>query len=69
MTATQELPRVDLARACPKCGGTVVVARWQPRKEARSYWDYDPSWPDEEFMLRVCQTCGYTWREACADAS
>jgi hypothetical protein len=59
------LPKVDFKRACSKCGGTAVLARWQPPKNARSYWDFKPDWPDEEFIERTCQSCGYKWAEAC----
>ena len=61
------LDKVDISRACPKCGGD-AIARWLPAKSARTYYDFDPEWPNEEFMLRICQICGFRWCEACADA-
>jgi hypothetical protein len=58
------ISQVDLKRCCLKCGGD-AIARYRPAKSARGYWDYKADWPDEEFIERICQTCGYAWHEAC----
>jgi predicted nucleic-acid-binding Zn-ribbon protein len=58
------MEKVNMERRCSKCGGH-ALARWESAKDSRGYWSYKPDWPDEEFILRICQTCGYEWAEEC----
>ena len=59
--------KVNFEAPCQKCGTKGAIARWMSAKKDRDYWDYQPDWPDEEFILRACQTCGFKWNEACIE--
>ena len=48
---------------CVKCG----CSEWPYGKASPGFkcrYRYDSS---HEWMVRECETCGYTWEEACAD--
>jgi hypothetical protein len=67
MSMELTLVKVDVERRCSKCGGK-ALARWHPAKQDRvrgNFYFHGDECPDEEFMERICQTCGYTWLEAC----
>jgi len=47
----RELPKFSGPSAhCQKCGSRGARTIWQGPRET-------------EYMLRVCQTCGYSWKE------
>lgn len=62
--------------SCSKCGGAEIKTRYH---DGESYWGdgrtcaygsaaYPTAHAQGEHLHRTCETCGFDWTEACADA-
>ena len=56
--------------SCSKCGSADVRSLYLPHIDQDVGWydrKYRPvgKWPEEEFIRRTCNSCGYAWPEAC----
>lgn len=73
MSETAAKPFNERGR-CSKCGGRNVMSKYQPPIEQDPLWyarKYEPvgKWPEEEFIKRTCQRCGYDWPETTQPSS
>lgn len=65
----------DPADPCQKCGSELVTRTWigagphrdGPGLDLMAFHLYLGPWPTGEFLLCLCQGCGYGWAAACLD--
>jgi predicted nucleic-acid-binding Zn-ribbon protein len=58
----EKLPKFSWYSRCAKCGNE---PRFDISETAET--EYRSPTPKDEYLLRTCRRCGYTWKESCVE--
>jgi hypothetical protein len=53
--------------ACAKCGCVDAKTVYKANHGVRTDYSKYEGWPKQEFILRICDRCGFSWAESPLD--